>query len=73
MRIQKKNTFFSQLINLKQKGSLVEHIEDFQRLNIKVNDIPEEYRIDFLWMGLHLKSLQSYVLAWKVHPMLVLL
>ena len=25
----KSNTFFSQLINLKQKGSLLEHIEDF--------------------------------------------
>ena len=37
------NTFFSQLINLKQKGSMVEHTEDFQRLNIKVNDILEEH------------------------------
>jgi len=42
----KTNAFFSQLINLKQKGSMVEHIEDFQRLNIKVNDIPKEHRID---------------------------
>jgi len=42
----KRNTFFSQLINLKQKGSMVEHIEDFQKLNIRVNDIPEEHRID---------------------------
>ena len=36
----KSNTFFSQLINLKQKGSMEEHIEDFQKLNIRVNDIP---------------------------------
>ena len=42
----KSNTFFNQLINLKQKGSLVEHIEDFQKLNIRVTDIPKEYRID---------------------------
>ena len=42
----KRNTFFSQLINLKQKGSVVEHIEDFQKLNIRVNDIPEEHTID---------------------------
>jgi hypothetical protein len=28
------NTFFSQLINLKQKGSVTKHIENFQRLNI---------------------------------------
>jgi len=32
------NTFFSQLINLKQKGSMAEHIEDFQKLNIRVKD-----------------------------------
>ena len=28
----KSNTFFGQLINLKQKGSVVEHIEEFQKL-----------------------------------------
>ena len=35
----KRNTLFSQLIILKQKGSMEEHIEDFQKLNIKVIDI----------------------------------
>jgi len=38
----KRNTFFSQLINLKQKGSMAEHIEDFQKLNIRVNEIQEK-------------------------------
>jgi hypothetical protein len=42
----RRNTFFSQLINLKQKGSVTEHIENFQRLNIKVTDIPDEHLID---------------------------
>ena len=42
----KSNTFFSQSINLKQKGSVVEHIEDFQKLNIRVTDIREEHMID---------------------------
>ena len=42
----KSNTFFNQMINLKQKGSMVEHIEDFQKLNIRVIDIPEEQMID---------------------------
>ena len=42
----KRNTFFSQLINLKQNGSMAEHIEDFQKLNIRVTDNPEEHRID---------------------------
>jgi len=42
----KSNILFSQLINLKQKGSMEEHIEDFQKLNIRVNDILEEHGID---------------------------
>jgi len=42
----KSNTFFSQLINLKQKVSMVEHIEDFQKMNIRVNDISKEHRVD---------------------------
>ena len=46
----KSNTFFSQLINLKQKVLVGEHIEDFQKLNIRVTDIPEEHRID-LFIG----------------------
>ena len=44
----KRNTFFSQLINLKQKGLMGEHIEDFQKLNIMVIDIIEEHKIDVL-------------------------
>ena len=46
----KSNIFFSKLINLKQKGSIVEHIENFQKLNIRVIDIPEEHGID-LFIG----------------------
>jgi hypothetical protein len=42
----RRNTFFSQLINLKQKGSVAEHIDNFQRLNIKVTNIPDENLID---------------------------
>jgi len=42
----KRNLFFSQLINLKQKGSMMEHIEDFQKLNIRVKDILDKHRID---------------------------
>ena len=38
----KSNSSFSQLMNLKQKGSMAEHIEDFKKLNIRVNDIPEK-------------------------------
>ena len=46
----KRNTFFSQLINLKQKGLVGQHIEDFQKLNIRVTDLLEEHMID-LFIG----------------------
>lgn len=38
----KRNTIFRKLINLNQKGLFGEHIEDFQRVNIKVTDIRKE-------------------------------
>ena len=41
----KRNTFFIQFINLKQKGSVAENIEEFQKLNIRVADIPKEHMI----------------------------
>ena len=56
----KSNTFFSQLINLKQKGSVVEHIEDFQKMNIRVTDIPKEHRID-LFIGTLKDNIQHEV------------
>ena len=58
------NTFFSQLINLKQKGSVTEHIENFQRLNIKVIDIPDEHLID-VFIGTLKDNIQHEVLLWE--------
>ena len=52
--------FRSQLINLKQKCSVGEHIEDFQKLNIRVTDIPEENRID-LFIGTLKDNIQHEV------------
>jgi hypothetical protein len=40
------NTFFTQLMYLKKNISLIEHIETFQRLNIKVTDNPDDHFID---------------------------
>ena len=60
----KSNTFFSQLINLRQKGSMVEHIEDFKKLNIRVNDIPEKKRIDVL-IGTLKDNIQHEVRLWE--------
>ena len=56
----KSNTFFSQLLNLKQKGLVGQHIEDFQKLNIRVTDITEEHRID-LFIGTLKDSIQHEV------------
>ena len=60
----KRNTFFIQLINLKKKGSVVEHIEDFQKLNIRVIDIPEEHRID-VFIGTLKDNIQHEVRVWE--------
>jgi hypothetical protein len=58
------NSFFSQLINLKQKGSVAEHIENFQRLNVKVTDIPDEHLID-VFIGTLKDNIQHEVRLWE--------
>jgi hypothetical protein len=58
------NTLFSQLINLKQKGSVTEHIENFQRLNIKVTYIPDEHLID-VFIGTLRDNIQHEVCLWE--------
>jgi len=45
MRMQKA-TFFLAKISLKQKGSIMEQIEEFQKMNIRVKNIAKEHRID---------------------------
>ena len=60
----KSNTFFSQLISLKQKGSIMEHIEEFQKLNIRVKYIPEEHRID-VFIGSLKDNIQHDVRLWE--------
>jgi hypothetical protein len=58
------NTFFSQLINLKQKGLVTDHIENFQRLNIKVTDILDEHLID-VFIGTLKDNIQHEVRLWE--------
>jgi hypothetical protein len=58
------NTFFSQLINLKQKGPVTKHIENFQRLNIKLTDIPDEHLID-VFIGTLKDNIQHEVRLWE--------
>jgi hypothetical protein len=60
----RRNTFFSQLINLKQKGLVTKHIENFQRLNIKVTYIPDEHLID-VFIGTLKDNIQHEVCLWE--------
>jgi hypothetical protein len=60
----RRNTFFSQLINLKQKGSVTEHIENFQRLNIKVTNISNDHLID-VFIGTLKDNIQHEVFLWE--------
>src|SRR5271168_681135 len=59
----KSNTFFSQLISLKQNGSIMEHIE-FQKLNIRIKDILEGHRID-VFIGSLKDNIQHDVHLWE--------
>ena len=43
---------------------MVEHIEDLQKLNIRVTDIPEEYMIDVL-IGTLKDNIQHEVQVWE--------
>ena len=45
-----KNTFFSQLVNLKKKGSVTKHIKQFQQVSLKVKNISEDNLLD-LFIG----------------------
>jgi hypothetical protein len=58
------NDFFIQLINLKQKGSVVEHTEKFQRLNIKVTNILYENLID-VFIGTLKDNIQHDFPLWE--------
>jgi hypothetical protein len=58
------NTYFIQLINLKKKGQVVEHIENFRRLNIKVKHIPDEHLID-VFIGNLKDNIQHEVYLWE--------
>ena len=42
----KRNSFFTQLINLRQKGPIIEHIQQFQKLNLRVEGIPDDKLLD---------------------------
>ena len=47
---KKRNTFFSQLVNFKQKGLVKWHIKQFQQLSLRVKNILEDNFLD-LFIG----------------------
>ena len=61
----KRNTFFNQLINLKQKVLMMDHIEDFQKLNIRVKYIPVEHRI-YVFIETLKDNIQHEVHLWEL-------
>jgi hypothetical protein len=52
------------LINLKKKGSVAEHIENFQIFNMKVINIPYEHLID-VFIGTLKDKIQREVHLWE--------
>jgi len=58
------NTFPNQLICLKEKGLMMEHIEELQKFNIRVKNILEEHRID-IFIGTLKENIQHDVCIWE--------
>ena len=42
----KSNSFFTQLINLRKKGQIIEHIQQFQNLSLRVEGIEDDKLFD---------------------------
>ena len=56
----KNNSFFTQLINLRQKGSVTKHIQQFQKLSLRVDGISDDKRLD-LFLGTLKENIQHEV------------
>ena len=54
------NYFFIQLTHLRKKGPVMEHIQQFQKLSLRVNDIPEDRLLD-LFIGTLKDNIQHEV------------
>jgi hypothetical protein len=56
----KSSTLFSQLINLWKKGPITEHIQQFQRLSLRIKKILEDNLL-YLFMGTLKENIQHEV------------
>ena len=52
------------MVNIKQKGSVGEHIEDLQKFNLTETNIPEEHEID-VFRGNLKDNIQHEVRVWE--------
>ena len=60
----KSNSFFTQLINLRQKGPVIEHIQQFQKLSLRVEGIADDKLLD-LFIGTLKDNIQHEVRLFK--------
>ena len=58
------NTFFSQLVNLKKKGSVTEHIKQFQHPSLRVKNVSKDNLLD-LFIGTLKDNIQHEVRLFK--------
>ena len=56
----KSSSFFTQLINLRKKGPIIKHIQQFQKLSLRVNGIPDDKLLD-LFIGTLKDNIQHEV------------
>jgi hypothetical protein len=56
----KSNSFFTQLINLKQKDPVIEHIQQFQKLSLRVDGLADDKLLD-LFIGTLKDNIQHEV------------
>ena len=56
----KTNSFFTQLINIRQKGPVIEHIQHFQKLSLRVEGIVDDKLLD-LFIGTLKDNIQHEV------------
>jgi hypothetical protein len=56
----KKHTFFSELINLRQRGTIINHIQQFKKPSLMVKNISKDNLLD-LFMGTLKGSIQHEV------------
>jgi len=64
----KRNTFFSQLINLWKKDPITKHIQQFQKFSLRVKNNPEYNLLDLL-MGTLKENIQREVCLLEPKPL----